>query len=55
MSNRKWFPELIGMHLYCIHDIIYFYAWDYKHARKKFPEGELCIMTDFGTKLRCND
>ena len=52
---RIWWKELLGMVFYYSEISGYFYAWNYKKARKKRPGGRLWVVNSYGEKIICND
>lgn len=50
---RKFWQEIFGICFYYSESIGYFYAWNYKSARKKATIGKLFVVNDFGEKCLC--
>lgn len=52
VKGRCFWPEVLGMCFYYCNGI-YFYAWNHKQARKKYPTGCLYVVNDYGNKIEC--
>jgi len=51
-THRKFWPEVLGMRLYEAGGVS-FYAWNYKHAKKKSGNKELFVISEYGYPIKC--